>query len=175
MPMRRRPLPQQPQGVSNYLTPEGAERLRAELQQLFEVDRPRVTQEVSDAAALGDRSENAEYIYGKKKLREIDRRIGWLSRKLQSCTVIAPKGPGEKRILFGAYIRLRSQSGEELSYHLAGPDEVDLDAGRISIDSPLGKALRGHEVGDVVTVKRPIGDMDYTVLEVSYTPFADRS
>jgi transcription elongation factor GreB len=104
-------------------------------------------------------------------MREIDRRIGWLTRKLETLTVIPPRGPEERKVYFGAYVRLRISTGALFQYHIAGPDEVDLDAGRISIDSPLGKALRGAEVGDSVTVHRPIGDIEYTVLEVSYTPF----
>jgi transcription elongation factor GreB len=173
--MNRRPRYTPPSftGISNYITPEGVERMRKELQQLWEVDRPRVTQEVSDAAALGDRSENAEYIYGKKRLREIDRRIGWLSRKLETLTVIAPKGPEERKVYFGAYVRLKSSTGTEGRYHIVGPDEIDLDAGCISIDSPLGKSLRGTEVGDTIMVKRPIGDIEYTLLEVRYTPFEE--
>jgi transcription elongation factor GreB len=175
--MKRRPryTPPSFKGISNYITPEGVERMRQELQQLWEVERPRVTQEVSDAAALGDRSENAEYIYGKKRLREIDRRIGWLSRKLETLTVIAPKGPGETKVYFGAYVRLKSSTGGEMRYQIVGPDEIDLDAGRISIDSPLGQSLRGAEVGDTILVKRPIGDIEYEVMEVRYIPFDDEA
>lgn len=158
---------------SAYITPAGARRLREELAHLWQVKRPQVTQAVSDAAALGDRSENAEYIYGKKQLREIDRRIRYLQKRLDVLVVVdrTPDDPG--RIFFGAWVRLEDDEGDEHHYHIVGPDELDLAAGWISIDSPLARALLKKTVDDEVTVPIPGGRAHYTVVAVSYQPFTD--
>lgn len=152
-----------------YITRQGAERLHKELLKLMKEDRPRVTAEVSYAASLGDRSENAEYLYGKKKLREIDRRIRFLSKRLDSCTVVDPKEQKDQaRVYFGATVTLEDEDGNKTRYQLVGPDEIDTRGGRISLDSPIGRALMGKRVDDTVEVSRPKGDLELTVLKIEY-------
>jgi transcription elongation factor GreB len=152
-----------------YITPEGAERLRAELEQLWSVERPRVTREVADAAAQGDRSENAEYIYGKRRLREIDRRVHFLRKRLDTVTVVRPGEVADReRIFFGASVTLEDESGEERRYRLVGPDEVDASGGLISVESPMGRVLLGKREGDEVAVERPAGLAVYVVNRVRY-------
>lgn len=158
---------------SDYITPEGAKRLRDELGWLLKVERPRVTQGVSDAAAEGDRSENAEYIYGKKRLREIDRRIRFLAKRLDALTVVTEPPPQAGKIFFGAWVRLENEAGEESEYRLVGPDETDAAKGWISIDSPVGRALLGKREDDEVVVQRPAGKATFTILEVSYRPWQE--
>lgn len=153
----------------HYITRTGAERLHAELLRLLKVDRPKVTSEVSAAAALGDRSENAEYIYGKKKLREIDRRIRFLQRRLDNATVVDPKEQKDTdRVFFGATVTLEDEDGQTTRYQLVGPDELDARGGRISMDSPIGRALIGKRVGDTLEVVRPRGELELTVLKIEY-------
>jgi transcription elongation factor GreB len=154
--------------AKHYITPEGAKRLRAELDQLWTVERPRVTQEVSDAAAQGDRSENAEYIYGKRRLREIDRRVRFLSKRLDDVVVVneAPSDPS--RVFFGAWVTLEDEDGKQVTYRIVGPDESDLDRGFISMDAPVAKALLGKRDGDDVAVRRPKGDITYTIVAIRY-------
>ncbi len=153
---------------TNYITPEGFERLRAELDELWRVERPRVTQEVSAAAAQGDRSENAEYIYGKKRLREIDSRVRYLTRRLDDLTVVRPTAEQAGRVYFGAWVTLEDEEGETTRYRIVGPDEFDVGQGRISIDSPVAKALMRKEEGDEVQVRRPRGDAFYTIVGIHY-------
>jgi transcription elongation factor GreB len=153
---------------SNYITPEGFQKLQAELDRLWKVERPRVTHEVSVAAAQGDRSENAEYIYGKKRLREIDARVRFLSKRLDELSVVKPSAQQAGRVYFGAWVTLEEESGETLCYRIVGPDEFDPTLGRISIDSPVGRALLGREEGDEVVVDRPKGRTTYCVLEIRY-------
>jgi transcription elongation factor GreB len=160
----RKPRP----ASSGYITPEGAARLRAELTQLWTVERPRVTQEVSDAAALGDRSENAEYIYGKRRLREIDGRIRFLAKRLDVLTVVAPTDRDDGKVYFGAWVVLEDEDQVEVEYRLVGPDEADAKERRVSIDSPMGRALLGRTEGDEVTVLRPIGPAAFTIVGVRY-------
>ncbi|MBL8917260.1 MAG: transcription elongation factor GreB [Myxococcaceae bacterium] len=153
-----------------YITPSGAERLRAELRQLLTVERPKVTAEVSAAAALGDRSENAEYIYGKRRLREIDRRLRFLQKRLEALTIVDPKEQKEPgRIFFGATVTLQNDEDEsKVTYQLVGPDETELKTGRISVDSPVARALIGKKKGDTVTVMRPKGEAEFTILNIRY-------
>ena len=158
---------------ANYITPEGEKRLRDELGWLLKVERPQVTRGVSDAAAEGDRSENAEYIYGKKRLREIDRRIRFLAKRLDVLTVVTEPPPQTGKIFFGAWVRLENDSGEESEYRLVGPDETDAAKGWISIDSPMGRALMGKREDDEVVVLRPAGKAAFTILEVSYRSFEE--
>jgi transcription elongation factor GreB len=157
-------------GSSSYITPEGAKALRDELGWLWKVERPRVTQGVSDAAAEGDRSENAEYIYGKKRLREIDRRVRFLTKRLDRLQVVDAIPGDQGRIFFGAWVRLENPEGDEAVYRIVGPDEFDAARGFISIDSPVGKALLGKREGDEVLVHRPAGTVTWLVIEVSYVP-----
>ena len=155
---------------SAYITPEGVERLREELRYLWKVERPRVTKAVTAAAAEGDRSENAEYIYGKKRLREIDSRVRFLVKRLDSLTVVENRvGPCDT-IYFGAWVRLEDEEGEEVVYRVVGPDEFDPKLGWISMDAPMGRALLGKKEGEEILVKRPVGDAHYTVVEISYQP-----
>jgi transcription elongation factor GreB len=157
-----------PAARSRYITPEGARKLRAELDQLWTVERPRVTQEVADAAAQGDRSENAEYIYGKRRLREIDRRVRFLSKRLDEVTVVSetPTDPG--RVFFGAYVTVEDEDGGRHRYRIVGGDESDVDKGWISIDSPVARACLGKREDDVVLVRAPRGEIEYTIVAVSY-------
>jgi transcription elongation factor GreB len=150
------------------ITPEGFERLREELERLWRVERPRVTREVSEAAALGDRSENAEYIYGKKRLREIDRRIEFLARRLDRLEVVTGPPGRRDRVYFGAYVDVENEAGEREQWRLVGPDESDPAAGRISVESPLGRALLGRVEGEEVEVVRPRGRARLTVLGIRY-------
>ncbi|MFP6639747.1 MAG: transcription elongation factor GreB [Myxococcota bacterium] len=159
-----------PPSDSAYITPEGYERLKEEHDRLWRVERPEVTEQVSAAAALGDRSENAEYIYGKKRLREIDRRVRFLAKRLEALTVVGPDEERETdRIYFGAWVSLEDERGEAVCYRLVGPDESDPSRNEISMDSPVGRSLLGKSVGDEVTVHRPRGAMAYEVMAVSYT------
>lgn len=159
----------QPAAQRVYITRAGAERLHKELLQLLNVERPKVTAEVSAAAAQGDRSENAEYLYGKKRLREIDRRLRFLKRRLDHATVVEPKDQKDKaRVFFGATVKLEDEDGNQSTYQIVGPDETDTKGGRISIDSPIGKALLGKRKGDSVTVVRPRGEIELTVLRIDY-------
>ena len=153
---------------SAYITPEGQRRLQDELDKLWHGERPRVTAEVAAAAALGDRSENAEYIYGKKRLREIDRRIEWLSRRLDTIKVVVPAKEQEGRVFFGAWVTLEDEDGEEATYRIVGTDEIDLDRGWISVDSPIARALLGKRADQEVTVQRPKGPKEYTIVAIRY-------
>lgn len=154
---------------SPYITADGARRLREELQQLWKVERPEVVKALSAAAAEGDRSENAEYIYRKKQLGGIDRRVRYLSRRLDQVEVVdrAPDDPS--RVRFGAWVTLCDEAGEELSYRVVGADETDARAGWVSIDSPVARALLGKSVGDEVAVALPDGKVVFEVLEIRYS------
>ncbi|MEC9465113.1 MAG: transcription elongation factor GreB [Myxococcota bacterium] len=155
---------------SNYITPEGAQKLEDELKRLWNVERPRVTQGVADAAAEGDRSENAEYIYGKKRLRQIHSRCRYLKKRLEALTVVAEKPAVQGRVFFACWVRVEDEEGEEHIYRLVGPDETDSERGFISIDSPMGRALIGKSLDDEVIVKRPKGDALMTIVEVATEP-----
>src|SRR3712207_4029986 len=137
-----------------YLTRAGAERMHRELLRLLNEERPKVTAEVSAAAAQGDRSENAEYIYGKKRLREIDRRMHYLTKRLESAVVVDPKQQSGDKIFFGATVELEGEDGQKSTYVIVGEDEIDSNSGRISWRSPVGRALLGKRPGDVVVVRR---------------------
>ena len=151
------------------ITPAGMRKLQDEVQWLWTVERPRVTQEVSDAAAMGDRSENAEYIYGKRRLREIDRRLQFLSKRIQKLDVIDPLLVADQgRIAFGARVTLEDEDGAEVEYQLVGVDESDVKEGKISVDSPVGRALLGKVVDDEVEVHVPRGSVIYTVMAIRY-------
>ncbi len=149
-----------------YITPEGFKRLRDELERLWREERPRVTAEVSAAAAQGDRSENAEYIYGKKRLREIDRRLRFLSKRLKQLTVVEATARTD-RVRFGAWVTLEDPEGELSTWRLVGPDEFDIRERLISVESPMGRALLGKREGDEVLVERPKGKLELLVLRIS--------
>ncbi len=155
--------------MPNYLTPEGAKKYAEELNQLLSVQRPKVVQEVADAAAQGDRSENAEYVYGKKRLREIDRRVRFLSKRLDSAVVVRAEEVVQfDHVRFGATVEVVDENGKKSSYRIVGSDEADPNTGRISFESPLGKSLMKRQVGDVVVVRRPAGEIEVELLKISY-------
>ena len=162
----RRP---QPPG-SKYITPEGARRLRAELDDLWRVQRPQVTRAVSEAAAQGDRSENAEYIYGKRQLREIDRRVRFLRKRLEGMVIVDQPPDDTARIYFGAWITLEDETGATLEVRIVGPDEIAAAPGYISMDSPLARALMGRRRDDEVGIDSPSGARMWTVIGIRYTP-----
>ena len=156
---------------SKFITPEGAATLREELDYLWRIKRPQVTQAVTEAAAQGDRSENAEYIYGKKKLREIDRRIRFLSTRLDELKVVENGERSEAtKGFFGAWVRVEDEEGNEKVYRIVGPDEHDMDPRYVSMDGPLGRALLGKRLDDEVLVRRPKGDIDVVIVEIGYEP-----
>ncbi len=156
---------------AKLITPEGLQQLRDELDHLWRVERPKVTQAVSDAAAMGDRSENAEYIYGKKRLREIDRRVRYLQKRIPDLKVVDRPPDDPQRIFFGAWVRLEDEDGNEHEYRIVGPDEFDPAQGWISIDAPLARALLKKTVDDEVKVALPKGETTYFVVAVQYLPF----
>lgn len=155
---------------SQLITPQGYQALQNELDYLWRVKRPEVTRAVSEAAAQGDRSENAEYIYGKKMLREIDRRVRFLQKRLPELRVIHEKPSDQQRIFFGAWVVLENIDTEEiLKLRIVGPDEIDPAQHWISIDAPMAKALLKKTIDDEVMVERPIGKAHFLVLSVSYS------
>ena len=152
-----------------YLTHAGAERMHAELLRLLNEERPKVTAEVSAAAAQGDRSENAEYIYGKKRLREIDRRIRFLQRRLDTSTIVSPEDQTDtERVWFGAWVTLEDEDGTPRTYQIVGPDEIDARGTLVSVESPLGRSLLGKRRGEEVTVRRPRGEVELVVVDIRY-------
>jgi transcription elongation factor GreB len=154
-------------GDENYITPQGAKRLQEEIARLW-LERRKVVQEVADAAAQGDRSENAEYIYGKKRLREIDRRIHFLTKRLESATVVSPRVDGEQRVFFGAVVEVEDEDGARASYRIVGTDEIDLAQGDVSWRSPIARVLLKKKAGDTVVLRRPSGEVDLTIVSVRY-------
>ena len=156
-----------------YITPQGVRKLRDELNHLWREKRPEVTQKVSDAAALGDRSENADYIYGKKHLREIDKRIRYLTKRLDNLEIVDRKPDDQEKVFFGAWLKLEDEGAEVSQLRIVGADEFDLKKGWISLESPMAKILLGKRKGDDVIVKRPIGDIEMTILDVSYDPWPE--
>jgi len=154
--------------MPNYLTPEGAKTLADELNRLVSNERPRVVSEVSDAAAQGDRSENAEYIYGKRRLREIDRRIRFLTKRLDGAVVVRQSEAPRDEVRFGALVELSDENGKVSAYRIVGPDEANPGEGRISFQSPLGKSLMKRKVGDKVSVHRPAGEIEVELRAISY-------
>lgn len=150
------------------ITPEGEARLRAELHELWHVRRPQVTQAVSEAAALGDRSENAEYIYGKKMLREIDSRVRFLTKRLEKLKAVSERPSDPNKVYFGAWVTLEDEEGQEARYRIVGPDELDLKQNLISIDSPLARALVGKALDAEVRVATPTGEKCWYVVQIDY-------
>jgi transcription elongation factor GreB len=162
------PEAQQPQGVKNYITPAGYARMKAELKQLLDVERPEVVGIVHWAASNGDRSENGDYIYGKKRLREIDRRIRFLIKRLEIAEVVDSRGKEQDQVFFGATVGVRDSSGRARSVSIVGMDEVDPARGRVSWISPIAKALLKARVGDTVTLRSPAGVEELEVEEIRY-------
>lgn len=164
-------LPPLPAGGKNYITPQGYARLRAELKELLEVERPKVVEAVSWAAKNGDRSENGDYIYGKRRLREIDRRIRFLTKRLDIAEVVDPSlQHGNDQIFFGATVRYVNDAGQEHTVTIVGIDESEPLQGRISWISPVARALLKAREGDCVSLPTPSGTTTLEILEVRYPP-----
>ena len=153
---------------SQFITPAGCARLKAELDTLWREERPRVTQAVQEAAAQGDRSENAEYIYGKRRLREIDSRVRFLRRRLDGMTVVDQVPTDARRVFFGAWVTLEREDGVEVRYRIVGPDETDASTGYISMDSPLGRALLGKSLDAQITMVLPSGSTTFVIIAIAY-------
>ena len=153
---------------SNYITRQGWNVLDRELKFLWKEERPQVTQAVSDAAALGDRSENAEYIYGKRRLREIDRRVRFLTKRLEVLQIVDHSPKQEGKVFFGAWVELENEDGEVKQYRIVGCDEFDPAKNWISIDSPVARALIGKEEDDEITVETPSGKIQLYVNRIWY-------
>ncbi|HEY4773167.1 MAG TPA: transcription elongation factor GreB [Steroidobacteraceae bacterium] len=153
---------------SKYITKQGAERLRQELNELWRIERPRVTQAVAEAAAQGDRSENAEYIYGKRRLREIDRRVRFLRQRLTGMVIVEHAPADKSRVFFGAWVTLEAGSGASERHRIVGPDEFDLAPGYISMDSPLGRALLGKRLDEEILVELPGGARSFIITDIDY-------
>ncbi|ARN74804.1 transcription elongation factor GreB [Oceanicoccus sagamiensis] len=153
---------------SFYITPEGEKALRDEVYQLWKVERPQVTDIVHEAAKNGDRSENGDYIYGKRRLREIDSRVGFLTRRLDKLEVVDRIPDNQSKVFFGAWVTVEDEDGKEQTYRIVGPDEFDLSQGKLSMDSPLAKALLGKSVEDEVVFKTPEGERELYISKVKY-------
>ena len=168
--MSRYRAPQKPS--SNYVTAEGRQRLRDEVYQLWKVERPVVTQAVSDAAAQGDRSENADYIYGKRRLREIDSRVRYLSKRLENFIVVDRPPEDPTRVFFAAFVSVEFENSAgnltQERYRIVGADELDPSLGYISVDSPLARELIVKRVDDEVSVSTPTGAIDYAIVDIEY-------
>lgn len=156
-----------PRGA-RYITPEGERQLRAELHELWKVERPQVTSIVHEAAKNGDRSENGDYIYGKKRLREIDSRVRFLTKRLEELEIVDYLPSDQSKAHFGAWVTLEDEDGEEQTYRIVGPDEFDLAQGKLSIDSPLARAAMGKTVDDEVVFNSPEGEKCYFVTAIEY-------
>ncbi|NCN27422.1 transcription elongation factor GreB [bacterium] len=149
-----------------YITPETYAKLRDELSFLLKTERSKIVKAVTDAAAMGDRSENAEYIYGKRRLREIDRRVRFLQKRLSTAEIVDSSTLDTSKIAFGLSTKLRDSEGQHYQYRIVGPDDVDPTKGYITYNSPIGKSLLGKSIGDELTVQRPKGSIELEVLEI---------
>ncbi len=157
-------------GRPSYITAEGYRRLEEEAHRLWTIERPKISKAVAEAAAEGDRSENAEYIYGKRKLFEIDRRLTVLGKRLTVLKVVDGTPREDGRVYFGAWVTLETEAGERVVHRIVGPDETDLGGVTVSCESPLGKALLGREIGDEVSVPRPKGTAVFVIEAVTFRP-----
>jgi transcription elongation factor GreB len=155
-------------GGKNYITVKGLERLKAELHELLHVERPKVVDVVAWAASNGDRSENADYTYGKKRLREIDRRVRFLQRRIDMAVPVEPATQKGPKVLFGASVTVGDEEGREREYAIVGVDETHAERGRVSWISPIGRALLQAQVGDVVVLRSPKEDVELEVLKIEY-------
>ena len=163
-----RPKPEKAPPGPIHITAEGAARLRAELQQLWKVERPQVTNAVHEAAKNGDRSENGDYIYGKRRLREIDRRVRFLSKRLEQLRVVEELPKDRERVFFGAWVTLEDEAGKEFCYRIVGQDEFDVGKGWISMNSPMARALLGKRLDDEVRVQTPAGGRELLIARIAY-------
>ena len=153
---------------SFYITPEGEKTLRDEVYQLWKVERPQVTAVVHEAAKNGDRSENGDYIYGKRRLREIDGRVRFLTKRLDKLEIVDRTPDNQQKVYFGAWVTVEDEDGIEQQYRIVGPDEFDLSQGKLSMDSPLAKALLGKSVEDDIVFKTPDGEKELYISAVRY-------
>jgi transcription elongation factor GreB len=160
--------PALPPGAKNYITPAGYARLKNEVQSLLDKERPQLVKVIAWAASNGDRSENADYIYGKRRLREIDRRIRFLNKRLEIAEVIDPARPGVEQVFFGATVTYCDSKGVERTISIVGQDEVDPPRGRISWISPVARALTKARAGDVVTLRTPAGIEELEIIALRY-------
>ncbi|MBW4330871.1 transcription elongation factor GreB [Stakelama sp. CBK3Z-3] len=153
----------------NYITPSGYSALKAEYDALFAEERPKLVEIISWAAGNGDRSENGDYIYGRKKLRELDRRLGWLSRRMNAAKVVDPANqPDRSRVFFGATVEIADEDDNRRTLMLVGDDEADAGKGKVGWNSPIARALRGASVGDLRRVALPAGEREYEVMAIAY-------
>ncbi len=152
----------------NYITPGGFLKLQEEFKQLFHDERPKIVETVAWAAGNGDRSENGDYIYGKKRLREIDKRLKFLRDRIESARVVDPKTIQSEKVVFGATVFFIDEDGAEKSYQIVGEDEIDASKNKVSWRSPLAKALLGKKVGDEVEIKRPAGSIFVEITEINF-------
>jgi transcription elongation factor GreB len=157
-----------PRDFKNYITPRGHQRLAEELARLWKVDRPKLVETIAWAASNGDRSENGDYIYGKRKLREIDRRIRFLRQRIESAVVVDNAGKQHERVYFGATVTVADENGEQRTVSIVGVDEIEPGRGRVSWISPIGTALLKGSVGDVVTLRTPQGREELEILAIRY-------
>lgn len=155
--------------ADRYITPEGLARIRAEYDELFGVERPKIVETVSWAASLGDRSENADYIYGKRRLREIDRRLGYLAKVMKQAKVVDPaKQEARDQVRFGATVELADENDSHRTLTIVGDDEAEASAGRIGWSAPIARALIGAKVGDERIVRLPVGEKSYEIIDIRY-------
>jgi transcription elongation factor GreB len=155
----------------NYITPGGYSALKAEYDSLFATERPKLVETISWAAGNGDRSENGDYIYGRKRLREIDRRLGWLAKRMKAAKVVDPaQQPDRSRAWFGATLTIADEEDNQRVLTLVGDDEAEAGSGRIGWNAPIARAFRGAAVGDVRRVVLPVGEREYEVIAITYPP-----
>ena len=159
--------PPSPRG-STYITAEGYKKLKDELTQLWKIERPQVTQVVHEAAKNGDRSENGDYIYGKRRLREIDSRVRFLTKRLEALRVVDRLPDDQSKVFFGAWVTLEDEEGNEKTYRIVGPDEFDINQHKLSMDSPLAKALLGKRLDDEIVLRKPDGEEVLYITNIEY-------
>jgi len=164
--------PPSPRG-SAYITAAGFKRMKDEVTQLWKVERPIVTQAVHEAAKNGDRSENGDYIYGKKRLREIDSRVRFLSKRMEVLTVVDRLPEDQTKVFFGAWVTLEDEDGDEQTYQIVGPDEFNVAEQKLSMDSPLAKAMLGKQLDDEIILRKPEGEEAYYITAISYRPYVN--
>jgi transcription elongation factor GreB len=161
-------LMSQNRASQNYITPQGFKRLQDEFKELFHNERPKLVETVAWAAGNGDRSENGDYIYGKKRLREIDKRLKFLRDRIEAAQVVNPKEVKNTKVVFGATVTIQDEEGQEKTYQIVGEDEIEVGANKISWKSPMAKALLGKSKGDEIEINRPAGKVYAEILEIRY-------
>lgn len=153
---------------TNYITPDGFKKLQDEFKELFSNERPKLVQTVAWAAGNGDRSENGDYIYGKRRLREIDKRLQFLRDRIESAQVVDPKAIRSDKVVFGATVTIQDEDGQTKTYQIVGEDEIEPGQNKISWKSPMAKALLGKKVGDEIEIQRPAGDIYAEILKIQF-------